>query len=72
VFLILQGDGNLVLYKGTGTGDQGGAIWNSRTQGHNSVFLIMQDDGNLVLYKGTGPVDQGGAIWNSRSFNWKG
>jgi hypothetical protein len=55
--LIMQGDGNLVLYSTTR------ATWNSGTQGHPDVlYTVMQGDGNLVIYK------QGGiAIWNSHT-----
>lgn len=45
--LILQGDGNLVLY-GPGGGPTG-ALWASNTGGANR--LTMQGDGNLVLYR---------------------
>ena len=45
--LILQGDGNLVLY-GPGGGPTG-ALWASNTSGANR--LAMQGDGNLVLYQ---------------------
>jgi len=43
---ILQGDGNLVLYKPGGR-----AIWSSGTVGKGAVRLVMQYDGNLVLYR---------------------
>lgn len=44
--LILQADGNLVLYK---NGTQ--AIWNSKTYGKPNITRCeMQTDGNLVLY----------------------
>lgn len=42
--LILQRDGNLVLY------DNITPLWASRTDGKSSSFLAMQSDGNLVLY----------------------
>ncbi|MFD0663070.1 hypothetical protein [Thermocatellispora tengchongensis] len=48
--LIMQTDGNLVLYQ---TG--GGALWSSQTLG-GGAFAAMQDDGNLVLYKGRTPL----------------
>lgn len=44
--LIMQGDGNLVLYANSGA-----AIWSSGTAGKGAVRLIMQYDGNLVLYR---------------------
>jgi len=42
--LVMQGDGNLVLYT------QSRALWNSRTDGHPGARAIMQSDGNLVVY----------------------
>jgi hypothetical protein len=41
--LIMQGDGNLVLY------GPSGAVWASKTQGAG-FWAIMQADGNLVIY----------------------
>jgi hypothetical protein len=43
--LILQGDGNLVLYDKNMK-----AVWNTKTQGQGGDKLILQGDGNLVLY----------------------
>jgi surface antigen len=54
--LILQGDGNLVLY---GPGYH--ALWSTATAGRPVHSLLMQSDGNLVLY-GTGSQ---GALWAS-------
>ncbi len=48
--LILQNDGNLVLYNGSK------AIWSTGTQGKQGRKLIMQSDGNLVLYGRGGPI----------------
>jgi len=48
--LILQNDGNLVLYDG------GRAIWSTKTQGKRIKKLVMQNDGNLVLYGPNGPL----------------
>lgn len=42
--LILQPDGNLVLYQGSY------ALWNSGTHYRGVVRAAMQTDGNLVLY----------------------
>jgi len=42
--LILQPDGNLVLYSPTK------AIWATGTDGKSIAFLAMQPDGNMVLY----------------------
>lgn len=56
--LILQGDGNLVLY---GPGYR--ALWSTATSGRSVHSLLMQGDGNLVLY-GTGSQ---GALWASNT-----
>ena len=42
--LVMQGDGNLVLYHG------GTALWSSRTDGTDGRRAVMQGDGNLVVY----------------------
>lgn len=52
--LVMQGDGNLVLY-----GDKG-ALWSSNTVGHPNARAVMQGDGNLVVY---GPDGQ--ALWST-------
>lgn len=48
--LVMQDDGNLVVYDGGRTG--GKPTWASNTKGSGATQLIMQDDGNLVLYDG--------------------
>jgi hypothetical protein len=53
--LVLQSDGNLVLYW------EGQPLWNSGTRGDAPDHLVMQNDGNLVLYQG---LD---VLWDSRS-----
>src|SRR5215813_943928 len=53
--LVLQGDGNLVLYRSGGK-----ARWATNTNGKTVSQAIMQGDGNFVMY---GP---GGAyIWDT-------
>lgn len=52
--LLMQSDGNLVLY-----GPSGG-IWATNTVGSGAQEAAMQNDGNLVLYTGTGA-----SIWSS-------
>jgi hypothetical protein len=54
--LVLQGDGNLVLYS------RFRALWSSRTVGEDISHLAMQSDGNFVLYnKGNR------AVWHTRT-----
>lgn len=48
--VILQDDGNLVLY----TGEQ--SVWSTGTNGKSVQRAEVQDDGNFVLYAGDGPV----------------
>jgi len=55
--LLLQSDGNLVLYNGTTP------LWSSNTVGAKSPQLILQNDGNLVLYS-----EGGRAVWSSGTF----
>lgn len=55
--VVLQPDGNLVLYHGNR------AVWSSGTYGHNIDGLVMQADGNLVLYSTSGQP-----IWSTKTF----
>lgn len=50
--LIMQADGNLVLYSGSG------ALWASNTSGNPGAYLGVQSDGNIVIYNASGQ-----AIW---------
>ena len=52
--LILQDDGNVVLY-----GPGYTSLWSSATGGDGGTQLLMQSDGNLVLY------GSHGAVWSS-------
>lgn len=47
--LVLQRDGNLVLYT-----DRRHPLWASNTQGERVEKCVMQRDGNLVLYHHNG------------------
>ncbi|MGW2402886.1 ricin-type beta-trefoil lectin domain protein, partial [Kitasatospora sp. NPDC001664] len=54
--LVMQADGNLVLYsKATGN-----ARWSSRTWGNNGATAVMQADGNFVVR-----ATDGRALWTS-------
>lgn len=54
--LVMQADGNLVLYRRADSA----ALWGSTSNGPDRE-LVMQHDGNLVIY---GP---GGAVWASHT-----
>jgi WD40 repeat protein len=57
--LVMQGDGNLVVYDAGG-----GAQWNSGSWGDGvsrDFSLVIQDDGNLVIYDSQG----GEPLWSS-------
>ena len=68
--LIMQGDGNLVLYaiddaslpRDITKGTYKKAIWSSGTNGKGAVRCTMQSDGNLVLY-----TKASKAIWDTRT-----
>lgn len=53
--LVMQADGNLVLYYGSTP------LWDTQTQGNPGAHVGMQTDGNLVVYLGTTP------LWNSQT-----
>lgn len=60
--LVLQGDGNMVIYNGSNR-----AIWNSGTWGMPIDHAAMQYDGNFVLYDTSGR-----ARWSSNTWNQVG
>ena len=49
--VIMQRDGNLVVYDGSNT-----PIWASGTSGRSGAFLAVQDDSNAVIYLNREPV----------------
>lgn len=55
--LLLQGDGNLVIYRNA----DGHPIWSTGTT--TGVRLVNQNDGNLVLYRADGV-----AVWSSKTY----
>lgn len=50
--LEMQGDANLVLYRGSGATQP---VWASGSSGFNAS-LVLQDDTNLVVYQSNGPL----------------
>ncbi|WP_328299966.1 hypothetical protein OG389_20775 [Streptomyces sp. NBC_00435] len=66
--LVMQPDGNLVVYA---IGNPGGpklALWHSGTYGNPGAYALMQDDGNFVVYKKGGGPDKGGALWATGTY----
>ncbi|MET9698956.1 hypothetical protein ABZY31_18785 [Streptomyces sp. NPDC006529] len=66
--LVMQGDGNLVLYA---LGNPGGyklPLWNSATYGNPGAYATMQQDGNFVIYKQGGSAETGGGIWHTATY----
>lgn len=51
--LVMQQDGNLVLYAPGGI-----PVWSSGTNGNLGPYLVVQDDGNVVIYRPGGV-----AVW---------
>ena len=47
--IIMQEDGNLVLYA-----TNGDPVWASQTDGNNGAYLLLQDDRNVVIYSADG------------------
>ncbi|WP_329192368.1 MULTISPECIES: hypothetical protein [unclassified Streptomyces] len=66
--LVMQPDGNLVLYA---LGNPGGyrlPLWNSGTYGNPGAYATMQDDGNFVIYRQGGSPQTGGGIWHTATY----
>lgn len=61
--LVMQTDGNLVVYRRTGPSTRA-AVWATGTNGHPGAYLTMQSDGNAVIYQSTGPASRV-ALWAS-------
>ena len=58
-YLIMQDDGNLVLY----TVAKDRVIWASNTHGNPGAYMHFQEDGNLVIYNS----DKSRALWASNT-----
>ncbi|MGW7104396.1 hypothetical protein [Streptomyces sp. NPDC054883] len=66
--LVMQADGNLVLYA---LGNPGGyklPLWNSGTYGNPGGYATMQADGNFVIYRQGGSAQTGGAVWHTATY----
>ncbi|MCC9309409.1 hypothetical protein LN042_20375 [Kitasatospora sp. RB6PN24] len=60
--LVMQGDGNLVLYLTDPRTPTGPVLWSSGTWGHLGAYAVMQTDGNFVVYE-KGRSGPAGALW---------
>lgn len=56
--VVMQSDGNLVVYDGGGS-----PVWASNTYNNPGAFLAVQDDENVVVYSADGR-----AIWSSNTW----
>jgi hypothetical protein len=65
--LILQTDGNLVIYPGAAQ-TNGTALWASGTNGGVPNYAVLQADGNFVIYPNSN-MTNGTALWSSDTFN---
>ncbi|MFF0390472.1 hypothetical protein ACFYS8_17540 [Kitasatospora sp. NPDC004615] len=70
--LVMQYDGNLVLYLVGDTGHRGPVLWSSGTYGNQGAYAYMQPDGNFVVYRQGGGPDSGGALWSTGSWGHPG
>ena len=66
-FVIMQDDGNLVVYRGSGPSNNLGHLWDSVSVRQGASYVIMQADCNLVVYH-----DVDGPSWNSRTVQSNG
>ncbi|MFI9273351.1 hypothetical protein ACIGXM_21915 [Kitasatospora sp. NPDC052896] len=70
--LVMQSDGNLVLYLVANNGTHIQPLWNSGTYGNAGAYGLMQSDGNFVIYKQGGGPSNGGALWNTGTWGKSG
>ncbi|WP_033217327.1 hypothetical protein [Kitasatospora phosalacinea] len=69
--LVMQDDGNLVLYLVNDAGQRGPAVWSTGTYNNWGAHLVMQTDGNLVLYRQGGDT-QANVLWSTGTWNHTG
>ena len=67
-FAVMQGDGNLCVYRGTPQAP-GGYMWGSQaTGGGGQFFTVVQGDGNLCTYFGS-QSQPGAYLWGSQALS---
>jgi surface antigen len=61
-YLVMQADGNLVIYTASGS-----PIWATGTNGHAPAYLALQDNGNLGVYHNVfgEQGDYGPVLWTA-------
>lgn len=65
--LVMQGDGNLVMYyRNTSNGGIYSPFWSTATNGWYGAYAAMQTDGNFVVYHGSTP------LWSTATNGWNG
>lgn len=62
-FMIMQPDGNLVVYKGSGPSDNKGATWATMTNGTGTDNYLSLEEGGLKIYKRAGGKNV--EVWSS-------
>ncbi|MGW2402544.1 hypothetical protein ACWCYY_38960 [Kitasatospora sp. NPDC001664] len=67
--LVMQTDGNLVLYLVATDGSRIQALWSSRTWNNPGAYATMQTDGNFVVYRQGGGPTTGGGLWSTSTWN---
>ncbi|MFD8479350.1 hypothetical protein [Kitasatospora sp. NPDC059673] len=70
--LVMEADGNLVLYLLNSTGGPKHVIWSSGTSGHPGAYAVLQRDSNFVVYQAGGSAETGGALWSSNTWGQNG
>lgn len=63
--LVMQRDGNLVIYHLDAQGERSIPTWASNTTGNSAAQARLQDDGNLVVYRADGTTP----VWASNTAN---
>jgi hypothetical protein len=73
-FFVVQQDGNVCWYKGSGPSDNRGHVWCAFTTapGDGDYCLGLPDDGNLTLFRGTSPKDNKDVVWQLGKSGAKG
>ncbi|MFI9786347.1 hypothetical protein ACIHEI_23055 [Kitasatospora sp. NPDC051984] len=70
--LVMQADGNLVIYLDGDNGHRGPVLWASGTYNNPGAYAYMQPDGNFVIYRQGGSPESGGALWSTGSWGHPG